>query len=46
MWFQAAKFLIACRAITGEEGAGKLVNTPKGICPMSFGAVVITGPKG
>lgn len=44
LWYQASKFLIACRAITGEEGVGKL--TPKGPWPMSFGAVVVTGLKG
>lgn len=29
-----------------EEEIGKLVSMPKGSCPVSFGAVVITGLKG
>lgn len=29
-----------------EEETGKLVIMPEGSCPVSFGAVVITGLKG
>lgn len=47
MWLQTSRFLIAGRGVSEqqEEEIGKLGSMPKGSCPVSFGAMVITGLK-